>query len=235
MRSIKNLKNKITEMNDTRCRIEFEKSRLNPHKIALVGEFYFNAVKPMAQKEGSAFAQAYNRSGAQKHAELLKLWIATEGVDVFRVTSALVGTPLPSYTYKTLFGEDAGPIGIIPETMRKRGAVPGEYVRDAHERHQKWVGYTATYPAVRVSDMLKAMDWTLKPHLERREWGALLRGDGGTLVDFWHAVNGLRGFNREFEKSDYPDIGRRRPDFQKRKHISSPGRIWDWGPKPVGI
>lgn len=236
MRIIRNLSYNISEGNHKRCRIEFEKSRLNPGKIALVGEFYHCAIKPMMAREGSAFAKTYRDRSADQHADLLKLWIATEGIEVFRVTSALAGVPLPSYTYKSLFGADPGSIASIPEMQRQRGEKPGEYVRDANLNHARWVGYTTTYPAVRVGDMLKAMDCKMQAALEMREWHALLRGDGDTLINFWHAVNGLRGFNDKFEKPEWPDIGRRRPDRKKEAAAPRPGRrLIDWGPEPQAI
>lgn len=235
MRILRNLSYNISEGNQKRCRIEFEKSRVDPNKIALVGEFYHCAIKPMAGREKSVMAKAYNESGAQKHKDILKLWIATEGIEVFPVTMAMTRLPMPSYTYKALFGTDPGPIATIPETKRQRGDVTGEYVRDANLNHAKWAGYETTYPAVRVGDMLKGMDWKLQPSLEMREWHVLLRGDGDTLLNFWHDVNGLRGFNDQFDKPEWPDIGRRRPDKMKKAPPARPGRLIDWGPEPQGI
>ncbi len=229
MRLIKEFQDRAARFHETKRLVERAKGLLNPHKIALVGEFRESVLGPLLADNRSSFARLHQRKSADCR-DLLKLWIATEGIPTFPVSAGLLPETCPDYTYANLFGADAREIERLSQKMVDKGQVESAYVAEALKTHAMWARRTETYPAVHLGQMLIAMDWALEPELETREWTALLRGEGQTVTRFWDTVNGLRDFSRHFPDRP-PTQGKKR---EPRKPVVAVNPNFGWaGPATI--
>lgn len=231
MSLIKEFQDKVAELRETKRQIERSKRLVNIGKITLLGEFYDFAVKPLLVNRQSAFAEYYRRQ-EEDHRKLLKLWIATEGIETYPVPQSLLERDCPHYSYAALFGYEAGFIGNIADKMTKNGQAENGYARDALQNHDRWLRRRETYPAVHLGHPLLAMEWQLEQKLEKSEWMALIFGEGRTVADFWSDVNNLRDYSRHFPERQH-FIGRKPPP--RKPHRVSPVFGAGWNPAPSEI
>lgn len=224
---IKAFQDRAGRFNHARRQIERNKGLVDVGRVVLVGDFYHSVLKPLEENPASSFARA-SQYNIEECGDLLKLWIATDGVHTFHVTHQMVGEDRPHHTYASLFGGDVSDIERLSSGLIQYGVAQSDYGANALKNHDRWMCREKTYPAVHLMHPLIAMDWTMSGEMEGREWMALLRGDERTVVDFWEAVNTLPDYSRFFP--DRPLLPR---GPGKKKPVEATAKpAFGWGAQP---
>lgn len=232
MSLIKEFHGRVDTFNRAKNRLVWEKTRLQPRRVVLAGEFYEAAIKPLLGHEHSFFADYFS----SKHSDakdLVKNWIVGDAIVTFPVSAEMTGMECPAYTYRNVFDEQEAPIRHMAQRMDMMSNGQQRYERQALHNHRFRLGKKDEYPAVRLGDLLYSfeLEYEQAKKISPREWAGLLSPASQTVVDFWHLVNSLKDYSQHFMdiynlSDDDRWGGKKKPPRPKRRVASASEFGW---------